>query len=163
MKTRLFQHPARSEWPDRVVVSIARRYRVSREVVLRRLVDVGMATPAFYRQMREQYESEAGGKARPSTGRLPRSVDVYSQLGRRYVGTMLAALDTCSITQSDFSSYVGLRLKHLPRLRASCSSCSQTCSRLALDSQWTHPLSSSSLTVIHAMCSRLYGNTWSRS
>jgi Zn-dependent peptidase ImmA (M78 family) len=109
---------AQSVWPDNVVASLARRYGVSREVVLRRLVDVGLATPTFYRQMREQYESEARGKTRPPNGRLPRPVDVYSQLGRRYVGTMLAALDARSITQSDFSSYVGLRLKHLPRLRS---------------------------------------------
>lgn len=47
--------PFRGEWPEEHVASIARRFSFSEEVVLRRLLTLGVTTPAYYRRMREHY------------------------------------------------------------------------------------------------------------
>jgi len=106
-----------AEWPDHVLESLARRYQVSREVIVRRLLDIGRTTLSFYQAKRQQYEQEIANLPKRPSGQVPAAVDAFSLLGRRYVTTMLAALDTRAVTSSDFSAYTGLRLKHLARLR----------------------------------------------
>ncbi len=106
-----------AEWSDSILESLARRYRVSREVIVRRLLDTGRTSLSFYQAKRQQYEQEIANLPKRPSGRVPAAVDAFSLLGRRYVTTMLAALDARAVTSSDFSAYTGLRLKHLGRLR----------------------------------------------
>lgn len=42
----------RREWPEEAIASLAREYWVSREVVLRRLLILGLTSQAFYRETR---------------------------------------------------------------------------------------------------------------
>lgn len=47
------------EWSDDTLVKIARDFKVSREVILRRLTILGLASLAFYQKKRAEWESEA--------------------------------------------------------------------------------------------------------
>jgi hypothetical protein len=47
------------EWSDNTLGKIARDFKVSREVILRRLVILGLASQAFYQKKRAEWEVEA--------------------------------------------------------------------------------------------------------
>lgn len=47
------------EWSDSTLGKIARDFKVSREVILRRLVILGLVSQAFYQKKRTEWESEA--------------------------------------------------------------------------------------------------------
>lgn len=43
------------DWPDVVVRELATRYKVSREVIVRRFLELGLATQQYYRAKRDEY------------------------------------------------------------------------------------------------------------
>lgn len=51
--------PFSLEWSDNTLGKIARDFKVSREVILRRLVILGLASQAFYQKKRAEWEAEA--------------------------------------------------------------------------------------------------------
>ncbi len=106
-----------TDWSDSVLRSLARRYGCSREVILRRILDMGLTTQEFYEEERLRF-SEEFSRRQSSGARVPPPVDALSLLGRRYVATVLAALDRGDITHNDFSDFTELRLKHIDDLRA---------------------------------------------
>jgi Zn-dependent peptidase ImmA (M78 family) len=54
-----------NEWPDNYLQSIARNFKVSREVILRRLVTLNLASWNFYRMKYEEWKKEAEEKVEP--------------------------------------------------------------------------------------------------
>jgi Zn-dependent peptidase ImmA (M78 family) len=105
---------ARSTLSDEEIVNLAQRYNASRETILRRLLIAGRTTEQFYLGKRQQYQQEApptrsGGRALPHTKAL-------NTLGQLFPRLVLESYGERRITASDLSEYLGLRLKHLPRL-----------------------------------------------
>jgi Zn-dependent peptidase ImmA (M78 family)/DNA-binding XRE family transcriptional regulator len=112
----------RSAFRDDEIVSLARRYKASREAILRRLLMAGRITEQFYLGKRQQYQQEpwlgkSGGRALPHTKAL-------NTLGRLFPRLVLEGYGERRITASDLSEYLGLRLKHLPKLEATIHSSS---------------------------------------
>jgi Zn-dependent peptidase ImmA (M78 family)/DNA-binding XRE family transcriptional regulator len=104
----------RSTFRDDEIVTLARRYKASREAILRRLLIAGRITEQFYLGKRLQYQQEpppgrSGGRALPHTKAL-------NTLGRLFPRLVLESYGERRITASDLSEYLGLRLKHLPKL-----------------------------------------------
>lgn len=54
---RLRRHP--SEWSDEILKELAKTFKVSQEVILRRLVILGMATAGFYEGKRKEWKAKA--------------------------------------------------------------------------------------------------------
>jgi Zn-dependent peptidase ImmA (M78 family)/DNA-binding XRE family transcriptional regulator len=105
----------RSTFRDDEIVSLSRRYKASREAILRRLLIAGRITEQFYLGKRQQYRQESppgrsGGRALPHTKAL-------NTLGRLFPRLVLDSYGERRITASDLSEYLGLRLKHLPKLQ----------------------------------------------
>jgi len=103
--------PAESE-----IETLSRRFSVSREVIVRRLLATGRVPLSFYRTKRDQYlaayrqgSQREGGFAPPATMRV-------RDLGKLYVRTMVTAYHQEAITSADLSNYLGMKLKHLPRV-----------------------------------------------
>ena len=114
------EHDADVVWHDDELRLLARRYRVSREVVLRRLLIVHRTDEAFYRAKRRELldeydrrEEERRGEARwgpsPATIAVARSGHYYSRL-------VLSNYLHGAITASDVTAYLGVRMKHVPRI-----------------------------------------------
>ena len=110
-------------WSDAALASISRRYGVSEEVALLRLVTLGRADrdeywarrPAFanaYAALRERRNAEKEGE-----GGMPPAQRRLSEMGRRFVTEALGAYERRDITGSDLSEYLDLKLDHLPSLR----------------------------------------------
>jgi Zn-dependent peptidase ImmA (M78 family) len=114
--------PARrvSEMPESAVGELASRYGASREAVLRRLVILNRIPLSFYRRRRAEYSREyqrarreprEGGFAPPYTMAVATGGPLFTRL-------VLSAYDEERITASDVAGYMGVRLKHLERIRA---------------------------------------------
>ena len=53
------------EWPDSLLKDLANQFMVSREVILRRLLELGRTTQAFYRKKRKQFIKEYAAHRAP--------------------------------------------------------------------------------------------------
>ena len=108
------EHRSSATWSDEEIRTLARRFGVSREALLRRLVLLGRAPQELYREKREQYLAEY--RQRSSEGFAPVPVRTVSQVGRLFARLVLDSYHHERITASDVSAFLGVRLKHLPRI-----------------------------------------------
>ena len=103
-------------WGEDLLDSLSRKFRVSREVVLRRLLILGRTSQSFYEQKRaeyrKQYERRQRGKARSQGGPSP-SVNVVSAAGKPFVRVVLEAFYAEKLTTSDVSDFLGVKMQHL--------------------------------------------------
>jgi Zn-dependent peptidase ImmA (M78 family)/transcriptional regulator with XRE-family HTH domain len=114
----------RREWPDNIIEALARRYRVSREVVLRRLLVADYTTQAFYEAKREQYQREYEAfaeaakkrKEQEQKGGASPSTMAVSESGRMFIRLVLEGYRRDKITIGDVSDYLEVRTKHLDNI-----------------------------------------------
>ncbi len=111
------QKGRRAEWADQEIEWLVRRYQVSREAMLRRLLICGRTTEGFYKQKRKEflaaYEEDAG-KERGGFS-LPDS-KALSQTGHLFARLVLEGFHQEVITSSDVSDYLEVRLKWMPKI-----------------------------------------------
>lgn len=101
------------EWPGPVLRSLSRRFWVSPEVVLRRLLTIRRTTQEFYNEWLSSQQDIA-----PSGGRADPPRQVISHAGVTFVNLVLSAYRARKITASTLSNYLGVKLKHLPAIEA---------------------------------------------
>lgn len=101
------------DWADETISDLGRYFKVSREVVVRRLAILGLTTADFYRRKRRQYarEREAAGKS--TGGPLPMSRRIIRAIGQPFARIVLEAYHREAISSSDLAELLGARLKHL--------------------------------------------------
>jgi Zn-dependent peptidase ImmA (M78 family) len=109
---------------EKSIKELSRKYGVSRYVIARRLLSLGLVDDNFYETKHEQYkteyaEIEDAASKRKKRGFPPPVNDVFSLNGRNYVGLVVENLNQGFITTSDFSDYLGIKIKHLERIQDS--------------------------------------------
>ncbi len=108
----------RHEWSNNDLDAIARRYAVSREVVLRRLLILNRTTPEFYGAKRQEFLAQyrrAEREQEPAADfkrNLPQ--EAVSNYGRSFAELVLETYQQDRIPLSDAAQYLGVRAKHLP-------------------------------------------------
>ena len=107
-----------NQWSDEELSSLANRFGVSREVVLRRLLTLGKTSDVFYQDKRQAFEDEYASESRPQGGFAPPHRMVISASGPLFVRLVLTNYHRDSITASDVADLLSVRLKHLPRIEA---------------------------------------------
>jgi Zn-dependent peptidase ImmA (M78 family) len=100
-------------WSDGDIKHLARRFSVSREVILRRLLELGKTTQSFYRKMRAELLEEY--KQIQSTGGfLLYHKKIIRDNGPAFTSLILNAYYQQAISAVDLSRYLGgLHLSHL--------------------------------------------------
>ncbi len=112
----------RSEaWSDAQISDLARRFNVSREALVRRLLTFNRTTSGFYNRKRAQYIAEhkaAIARQREKTTEIKRNMpqETVSHFGRPLVRMLLGNYYQDRLTLSDVSGYLGLKVKHIPKL-----------------------------------------------
>ena len=105
------------DWSDDELSALTKRFNVSVEVVLRRLLICGLTTKTFYKYKRDgfhkQYEISS---KKPGGGFAPPDTMAISRAGRAFVKLVLDSYYREKITSSDLSDYLEIRLKHLPKV-----------------------------------------------
>ena len=112
--------PGQREWRDEEIWDLSKRFSVSTEMLLRRLVLIGAAREEFYRQKRKEflaaYAEQRERRRRylkDKGGHPPYYRMVLRSNGIRYTKLVLEAYHDRYITASDLSDYLNMRLKHL--------------------------------------------------
>jgi Zn-dependent peptidase ImmA (M78 family)/transcriptional regulator with XRE-family HTH domain len=110
-------------WSDAEVSGLARQFNVSREALLRRLLTFNRTTEQFYGQKRQQYLAEylankARQKEQPEGEEMKRNMpqETISNFGKPLVRMLLGNYYLDRITLSEVSGYLGLKVKHIPKL-----------------------------------------------
>lgn len=113
----LVQANSGATWDDDDLRKIARNFAVSEEVVLRRLLALGLTSAQFYRRKRKEYLARYAELAdRQEGGPVPFPTRVIARFGRRYVRRVLIAVDADRLTASAASNVLGARLRHFRAL-----------------------------------------------
>ena len=110
-----------SQWSDFELDRLATRFRVSREVVLRRLLVVGRASIDLYRRKRAELLAlpiaDKRGQKADAKGRGPGvAVMVVRDVGKPFARLVLDAYHADSISGPDVADYLGVGLRHLPAI-----------------------------------------------
>lgn len=111
------------DWSDAEIAELAKRFNVSREALLRRLLTFGMTTNHFYQTKRSQYIAEYQAqqkkkKEEAAEEDMKRNMpqETVSNLGKPLVRMLLGNYYQDRLTLSEVSGYLGLKVKHIPRL-----------------------------------------------
>lgn len=108
-------------WGDAQINELARRFNVSREAILRRLLTFDRTTSGFYARKRAQYISEyqaqrARQKEQQKEIKRNMPTETVSHFGKPLVRMLLNNYWQDRMTLSAISGYLGLKVKHIPNL-----------------------------------------------
>jgi Zn-dependent peptidase ImmA (M78 family)/DNA-binding XRE family transcriptional regulator len=113
LQSELTGAPGGDGWSDSDIKTLARRFSVSREVILRRLLELGKASQSYYRKKRAELLEEYK-QIEPSGGFILYHKKVIRDNGPAFTTLVLNAYYEQSISAVDLSRYLGgLHLTHL--------------------------------------------------
>lgn len=93
---------------DNLLSSLAKKYSVSREVILRKCLDLDYVSQAFYESRVREWNTESpGNKKSSSGGDYYRTQKAY--LGDRYIETSFSKYYQGVISKSQLSDYLGIK------------------------------------------------------
>lgn len=104
------------EWADSALRDLANAFCVSREVILRRMLTLGWTTYTFYRRKRAQFIEEAQLRGSKS-GFISPAARAIRSAGPEFVRVVMSAYDREEITGNDLSEYLGVKIRHVPKVR----------------------------------------------
>jgi Zn-dependent peptidase ImmA (M78 family) len=104
---------------EQAINQLARRYQVSRFVVLGRMQTLGAISSQTYQHFAQRWKR----RERPASARIQRggptaTTRCLSQKGRPFVSLVLQAAKRDVITINDAASYLGIKLKDFRKLAA---------------------------------------------
>lgn len=106
-----------SVWPDDEIFTLSKKYSVSREVLLRRLLIVGRTSPEFYKAKRRQFQEEYRRlPEKRSSGFAPPYRKALSNAGPTFTRLVLNNYYQENITSSDLSDFLSVKLKHMGKI-----------------------------------------------
>ena len=118
-------HPGK-QWDDDDLTTLSRRYWVSKEVILRRLLENNKTTNAHYSFMQAKWKEDwerRQDSSRSASGGGPAYHTKFVRChGARFVSTVLDAYDQDVIHASQLSEYLDTKLKHIEGIRENLAS-----------------------------------------
>jgi len=120
------QRGGRSAQADELIEELSRSLRVSREVVARRLLDLGYISKRAYLERRRRYQRavEELEEEREQRGFVHPAQRAIRDNGRALTRLALSAYANEKIGGAELSRLLGVRLKHLPRMETAAFSAS---------------------------------------
>lgn len=107
-----------SEWEDSEILYLSNKFKVSREAILRRLLIERKITNQFYEVKREQYIAQYKKRQLGKESHPQHHIIELSKTGHFYARFVLSSYYQDKITASELSDYLGVKLKHLPKIEA---------------------------------------------
>lgn len=108
-------------WSDEDIRALSRRYKVSREAFLRRLLTIGKTTSDFYRQKRAQFIEEYRKHREQKTGFAPPDALAIARAGEYFTRLVLESYHRERITSGNVAEYLDVKLKHLQNIERSAA------------------------------------------
>ena len=119
MNEQLVAQKRNEIWEDKEIKFLANKYKVSWEVILRRLLILRKTSTYFYKMKKEEIETKYQSKTKKTGGFVPPDVLSISRSGKLFTRLVLNSYHNNTITSSDLSEYLGVRLKHIPNIEDS--------------------------------------------
>ncbi len=99
------------EWSDEEIRKLSRRFSVSKEVILRRLLIIGRTTPEFYQARRGIYlQEKKPDQEKDSAGGPMAHVVTMRNLGKSFLRLVFSAYYREVINTSNLADYLGVKL-----------------------------------------------------
>ena len=103
------------EWEDDDLIELSHEYGVSKDVILRKLLNISKISPDFYNLKIRQWSKEHSNKKKNGSGGSFLNNKIKYN-GKMYSRLVFSAYENKIINGADFSEYMGLQLKHIPKL-----------------------------------------------
>lgn len=107
---------AATSWSDNEIRMLARRYKVSREALLWRLLTLGKTTPDLYREKRAQFIEEYRKHREETKGFAPPDAVAVARAGDFFTRLVLESYHRERITSGSVAEYLDVKLKHLQNI-----------------------------------------------
>lgn len=117
-------HEHAAHWSERELSRLVRRFGgASEEALLLRMAGLGLTTQRFYQERREYLRQRYAQQRQRNRednpeGFVPRYRVSMSALGRTFMRLVLESFDREKISASDVADFLGMRLKHLDKVRS---------------------------------------------
>jgi Zn-dependent peptidase ImmA (M78 family)/DNA-binding XRE family transcriptional regulator len=103
--------------PDEMYAELSKSFKVSQEVILRRLLISNLVSVNFYKQKRKEWEEKArGAKPRGRWGRQNPPKKCIQENGIPFISLVFESYNGEKITYNEMADYLGIRLKHIPKI-----------------------------------------------
>lgn len=105
-----------SDWPDERLRELARVFKVSRDVILRRLLTLGLTTQTYYERKRREWATERPARLeKKGFKRNPARVSL-GERGARLVSMLMESYSQGNITYADLADYLGVKGKQVEKV-----------------------------------------------
>lgn len=111
-------HGSAPQWEEEDLQQMSRQFKVSREVILRRLLTLGRTSESFYKHKREEWEQKLRQQTRRKGGRRVPAKQCVRQNGVPFTSLVLESARREKITYRDVSDYLCVGLKYLPAVES---------------------------------------------
>lgn len=125
-----FSNQSLQEWSEKDLEKLSRLYSVSKEVVLRKLVDLKLASKTFYFTKKKFWDKELRNRKElilqkqkqklleegRTSGGIPIDIKTVMEKGKPYISKVLEGYEKGSLTYGDVSEYLEVKLDHLPKI-----------------------------------------------
>lgn len=101
-------------WSDEELQILSKRYSVSPEVILRRLLTLGKTTEDFYQFKKREWAKSA----KTGGGFAPVPLRAVAASGKTFVRLVLDSYHQNKISSTDAAQYLGVKLKHLGNIES---------------------------------------------
>lgn len=101
------------DWTDAVLKRIAQDFKVSPEVILRRLLILGLTTRSYYRRKHEEWKS----KYKEGFGKKNEIKICIQERGKKYLSMVFNAYSREKIRDMDVSDYLGVTLDKIHKVK----------------------------------------------
>lgn len=107
------------EWQEDTIQTLSNRLNVSRTFIVRRLLEHGRCSPAFYQAKQALYLSQfRTSRAEPSNVREKWGEKRQRILGDAFTGLVIDTYRSGNLTLSEMLGHLQIKTKHLPQLEA---------------------------------------------
>jgi Zn-dependent peptidase ImmA (M78 family)/DNA-binding XRE family transcriptional regulator len=112
------KHYGLSKWSDDELNKLAKYFKVSKEVILRRLLILGLVDLKFYNEKREEWKLQTQGllEKKKKGGRANPPKRCIQEIGGVLVSLILDSYRKDIITYSDVADYLFIRTKYIPKV-----------------------------------------------
>jgi Zn-dependent peptidase ImmA (M78 family)/transcriptional regulator with XRE-family HTH domain len=105
-----------ARWSDEDIALLAKRYNVSREAFLRRLLTLGKTTTDFYQEKRLEFIEEYRLRRKQDEGFAPPDAIAVGRAGNFFTRLVLESYHLERITSGHVAEYLDVKLKHLQKI-----------------------------------------------
>lgn len=111
----VFNVKSPQKWSDNELVKLSKKYKVSEEVILRRLLDLNLTTQNFYKQKRQEWE-ERYKKIKRGKGFISPAGRCLSERGKVFISLVLDNYRTGELSMRDTMDYLGVGVTQIPKV-----------------------------------------------